>query len=649
MSHQKVRFLQFLEILLLLFICLFLIRQLENYDFWFHAKYGEYILATHALPFKDVFSHTAYGNSAVPYEWLFQVFIYLVFHYFNFIGVQIVVIVLTLAYILLFRKILIEIFQMGVISRMILSASLYILGYNYWVERPQLAAYLLFMMTLYLVLARIFLSKNRLWLLPFIFIIWTNLHASMILGLYLLFAYAGFFALRYLVKKDRANLHLSRDLLGWGLISFIATILPPLGTKVYRLLILFFEKRDFIARAIDEWVPLYQLEVRYYLYLVIFGLAAVCLVYAFIKKYDRSKLAYFIPLIPLSLFVITGVRHTSFTLPATLLLFIPGIQVFKTVKNNLVQNIFAVLILILSILGMYAYYNLTNTIATGYPKNAIPFIKEYLKGNMFNEYTMGGYLMYQLGPDIKTFIDGRTDMFLPKVLPEYLYLSWLTDVDDSLYLTEFNRLVDRYHISWVILTTNRFSLSWRLARILGNDPSWSLIYFDDATKIYVKDDGVDKIASEKFGMKAATPLGKTLYRKNLKEQAYLDYQEMYNRVKSAVSANALGFMLLEDGKYDEARKLFLEAVKIKPDAGSPKMNLAELSVHDGDYQEAITLYRQAINDEPDRGLAYLRLGQLIIDSGGDKSEAKSIWTKGLGATPDEEILAKIRRALKDTN
>src|SRR5947207_1385383 len=101
--------LPFLEILFFVILLGLSIRPVENYDFWFHVKYGEYMVKTHSLPFTDVFSHTAYGQTAIPYEWLFQVFIYSIFHTFGTIGVQIVVVFFTFAYFFLFRQILKEI------------------------------------------------------------------------------------------------------------------------------------------------------------------------------------------------------------------------------------------------------------------------------------------------------------------------------------------------------------------------------------------------------------------------------------------------------------------------------------------------------------------------------------------------------------
>ena len=39
-----------------------------------HLSIGQYILEQHKIPTTDIFSHTKYGESRPPYEWLSQVF-----------------------------------------------------------------------------------------------------------------------------------------------------------------------------------------------------------------------------------------------------------------------------------------------------------------------------------------------------------------------------------------------------------------------------------------------------------------------------------------------------------------------------------------------------------------------------------------------
>ncbi len=628
----------FWEIILFAIIVFFSIHPVENFDFWFHVKYGEFISQTHTLPFKDVFSHTTYGHAAIPYEWLFQLLMYYVYTFFGTIGVQILVVFCAFIYCFFFRQILKNIFNLSIIPRIILIGTVYFLGFDFWVERPQSAAFAIFMIVLYLILRFVFQKKNLLWLTIPLFFIWTNLHASMILGLYLFFSFG---ALVFL--KNRRN---GLILLGFGIANTIMTTLPPLGFKVYELLILFFQNRAFISKSIEEWVPLANLAERYYLYLGIISLSIISYSFTFYKSRKRlDDLMLYLAFIPLGLFVISGIRQTPFSMPAILILFIPIIKSLKINLNKTFVTSLLIGVLVVFSLLLNWYKDMEGEAIPPYPKRATTFAKQNIHGNMFNEYYLGGYFLYELWPQFKTFIDGRTEMFLDAVLPEYMQFSSFTNISDKKYYANFDKLVSRYNISWSILTTARFSLSWRLARILSQNPNWVLIFFDDTARIYVRKNSSNDKTIEAYGVFAATPFGKTLYRKGLQQEAYSEYQRMNKISPSAVSENALGYILLEKGKFDEGKAHFHKAIALNPRYAPPKMNLAELAAKDGQLEEAISLYEEALKIEPDRGLTYLRLGQLLKQTG-DINQALEIWERGLKATPDEKILKQINSELQ---
>lgn len=638
------------ELLLILIVIIFSVQPVENYDFWFHVKYGEYITKTHTLPFTDLFSHTAYGTPGVPYEWLFQVIIYNVYKYSGTAGVQLLVVTFSILYLLIFRKILKDIFRISGILALIFPAVLMLLSYDFMLERPQIVSYFLFMCCLYLVLVRIHSRKNMLMYSIPVFLVWSNLHASFIIGLYLFFSFGIVYLVMFLIGKRNEDKKISGNLLLFGIISFLITFLPPLGYKNYQLLFLFFQKREFISQTISEWMPLFR--VQSFFCIDIFLIISAIFLYIFILKRSnnnnrKSLIVSFLPLIPLALFVISGIRQTPYALPVVLILFIPFVTSGSFPESFLRKYQSPILIIMLVLtFGGYMYYRSENvSVGREYPGKAISFIKANIRGNMFNEYVMGGYIMYRLGPEYKTFIDGRTDMFLPEVLPEYAHLGNLITGDIDKFKEYFSSLVDKYHVSWVIVTNKRLTLSSRLSWVLRDDPNWSLVYFDDTAKIFVRNDGVNKETDKKYAIKYATPLSKNIYRIGEQAQAWNEYERMYLVSPSAVAANALGYILMEKGQFSAAQTKFHEALKIDPKSAPPKMNLGEISANSKNYQEAINLYREAINDDPERGIGYLRLGQLIIESGGSEDEARKIWERGLKVTTDEEISNSIRNEL----
>lgn len=639
------------EISLFIIILLFSIKPVENLDFFFHLKTGEFITKTHTIPFKDYFSNSAYGKPANPYEWLFQIAIYFIYKNLGNFGVQTTVVTSVFIYIYFFRKILKEVFSLNLVSRILLLAIAFYPTYNYWVERPQALAYSFFMIVLYLVLKRVFNNINKLVFALPIFWLWVNLHASIVLGLFLFFSFSFVFFLNFLKFKNKVDLITARDFLGFGILSFAVTLLTPIGTKPYELLILFFQKRELITNVILEWYPLYVVLVLFVPYLIIMFGVVLSFIFLNLKfKIPNLKLILlYSPIFVLSLFVITGVRHIPFTMPLIVILYVPFI---KSLKINIDKKITYGLIILFFIFYFFAllfFRKISTGQSRSLPTNAISFINSKLKGNIFNEYSIGGYLMYKLDDAHKVFIDGRTDMYLDDVLPDYYGIQRFSDNQgsDQEFYNYFESLTEKYHISYVLMTTKRFTFWQRLGRILGTHSNWHLVFFDDTDMIYSKDDSKNTGAINKFGVKFITPFGDKLYQSGKHNQAKIEYQKMFVQAPSAISANAIGYLLLEEKNYAEAKTYFLKALQINPNYAPSKMNLAELDVKDGNLNEAVSLYREAIKDEFEqkRGFAYLRLGELIIISGGTKEDAIKIWQEGLSKTLNKDVINKLHELI----
>ena len=57
----------------------------------------------------------------------------------------------------------------------------------------------------------------------------------------------------------------------------------------------------------------------------------------------------------------------------------------------------------------------------GYYLPGVRFLREAgVEGNLFNAYLMGGFLDFWTAPELRTFIDGRTEHYPPEVVTDYL-------------------------------------------------------------------------------------------------------------------------------------------------------------------------------------------------------------------------------------
>jgi tetratricopeptide (TPR) repeat protein len=214
-------------------------------------------------------------------------------------------------------------------------------------------------------------------------------------------------------------------------------------------------------------------------------------------------------------------------------------------------------------------------------------------------------------------------------MPDTLKLATDKFFPDDKYREVLNQLWNKYHISFVLLRTEKNNILRKIARILTDDPNWNLVFWDDYTQIFVRKDGKNDSILAQFGTKAATPYNKDPYKKGMEDQAFLEYQRMIGQADSAKSRNALGYLLLQKGEFDKAQAEFEKATFVDPQDESPYMNLGELAVRAGNLDLAISLYQKAKTIAPDRGLIYIRLGQIMIADNQSPDKAKAIWEEGL--------------------
>lgn len=606
-------------------------------DFYFHLKTGEDIVQNGRIPFTDEYSSSVLGKPIIPYEWLFEVWVYIAHDNFGLTGVAVLASFFLAAYLLLFRQILVEIFELSLPFRIFFMSLIIFLNYAYWSERPQIAAFTFFLATTYLVLKRVYKGKNLLYITPPIFWIWTNLHASMIVGLGLFFSYFAFFSLRLLLSKDKKSAEdkkRMKDLGLYSVINLVVTVLPPLGFKVYELLWKFYKNRELISSFLDEWAPLDFNAIHTKIYLVLYGLAVVTFMYVMWKlKSKREQLLLMLPLVPIALLMLTGERHAPFSFPLLLIFLIPIIRNLSLKIPKYVTHIAAVCLVLILGYGMQSFVSSTyaqyEKDERYYPEKAIPFMKENLKGNMLSDIKQGGYFMNALGPTQKVVIDGRTEMYLPEQLTDFQNLSnHKYDPEDQFY-SYFDDFTKKYEVSWVFILSQNFTVWRKVMHILYSKPDWHLVYFDDSGIIMVRDDGKNTEVIKNYEMKSITPFQKDLFKDGQEEEAFAEYKKMDTLMPSSVSKNSIGYFLFKQKKFDEAKTYFEQSIKLDKYAATPKINLAEIVSGQGDLNGAIKLYEEVLEDDPTRTSAYLRLGQLYIKTGQPKQKAIELWQKGL--------------------
>lgn len=500
-------------------------------DLGWHLRVGETITRNLEVPSQNIYNYTYTGNW-VDHEWLSN---YIVFQIFDNLGyptlvisfvliIIIVLILLNLAVSYLWREkgrspplVLIVIFQLfGVIACLP----------HFGVRIQELA--LLFV---FLCLGIIyFYEKNKNWrtlliLIP-LFYLWACLHASFLIGFFILFAFAGLRIFEKLIICSKFNTKLSkyininnnlsyRQILIFILVSlgsFVATIFTPYHFKLYAFLSGYSD--TLYQSYIQEWFSQFSFPFIYWqLFYLCIAAFALFVYFYFIKK-DKINLWDLFLFIVFFFLSFKSRRHFPlfFVVTFTFLIYIFGNYVkvgLASFKNFAIWlKIYLLFCIILTSVSLLLGVNFvrdpfnSRAYAKDYPLDALVFIgqhHEYDELKIFNEYGWGGFMIYN-NPNRKIFIDGR----LPQVtysghsfLAEYLEFFKSED--------KITQKLNEYNIRIVLIKAKSPKIvakKWekflfdikddelnqpnKLREYLSRANDWSAIYNDNNAIIYLK-------------------------------------------------------------------------------------------------------------------------------------------------------------------
>ena len=108
------------------------------------------------------------------------------------------------------------------------------------------------------------------------------------------------------------------------------------------------------------------------------------------------------------------------------------------------------------------------------------FKQSGLKGPIFNNYDIGGYLIFHLSPGNKLFVDDRKEAY-PKYFYQKIFIPM--QLNDALW----ERMQALYHFNVIFLNRNDHS-DWGHQFIINrfNDPSWAVVFIDQYAIIFLK-------------------------------------------------------------------------------------------------------------------------------------------------------------------
>jgi hypothetical protein len=462
---------------------------LTTADLGRHLKNGEIFLQTHSVWQTNLYSYTYAGYPFVNHHWGSGVIFYLIYRAFGFSGLSVFFLLLSVATFLIFFHLAWQ------NSRFSLAWLLALFVLPILVSRteirPEAFSYL-FSGIFWWILVNVKqkrLSSRFLYLLPFLMLLWVNLHIYFFLGFFLI----GLFFLESLLSKSNKDKKFSFGLVKAGILSLLLSCLNPAGFKglIYPLQIFgSFGYRLFENQAVLtlDKIVLYPPSLYFKIVFAVLGLSWMAI---FWSRRPLSLVNLFLTL-TISFLGWSAVRNLALFGYFALPLIAQNLSGFKAPREMeerpeleyfLAASLGGLLILSLFLFNSTYWLNRVSWrpgLIKGNEGAAEFFLKENLKGPVFNDYDNGGYLIFYLYPKEKVFVDNRPEAY-PR---DFFQKTYVPMQEDEKRWKEAEKIYRFNTIFFYRHDLTPWAQTFLVNRI--KDASWAPVYVDDWSIIFVK-------------------------------------------------------------------------------------------------------------------------------------------------------------------
>lgn len=510
----------FFSLIILYFLILSAKRFLLDSDTGWHIRAGDVMRQTHAVLRHDIFSHTMSGQEWFAWEWLSDVLMSSIHAWRGLSGiVGSAIAILFLSYVGLYRLMIKRGADAMLAGVLIIFAAL--ASMVHWLARPHLFS-IAFLVVWYAVLESYHRRRSKvIYLLPIIYVLWANLHGAFIITfpMFVIFILGEW--LEFVAQKKQSRSELIKAIKTYAVvaaISFVATLITPYNFRLYRHLWHYLSDDKLLSLIHEFQSPdFHTLDGK--LIEVLLMMSAIALYEAFRRRrfVDAGLLILWAHLTlqserHVALAVIIAVpiiaeHFTSLIKEAVSFLIAEQnsfAQFWRAVRDwyrgilaidqqltgasvYLVAFIFSVA-LIYSANGRNAWADRLLPVqfdTARFPALAVEVVSasiadksaafhQQLKGRLFSSDQYGGYVIYRLYPQVKVFVDGRSDFYRQgRVLDDLIGISTLKP--------ETSLLLERYEIQWLLVRKDEPLATWAHA-----NATWQSIYQDATAEVFVR-------------------------------------------------------------------------------------------------------------------------------------------------------------------
>ncbi len=455
-------------------------------DLYWHLGVGDWILRHHAVPRTGILSYSTASLPWTAYSWGYEVLLSLAYKEFQLIGIAIFGVLLTLlvagCVFWMLHRLSGRFWLACALAAIACWAFLFSL-----MPRPVFFSMVLFMVTLTLILEAQRTGRiETLYWLPFVFVLWANLHIQFIYGLFLVGLLLGINLLQRLagnlgVRPDfvsAPSLPL-KQLTAVFFVCLLATCIGPYSFHLYGV-IFEYSKAKLPYTMINELQPLSFRYIEHYLQLLL--TAAAFFVMGWQKKIDPFKLAL---LIVASLVSYRTMRDAWFICISAVACIAdvsfanPSQEATSRAPRHIVAEmvsvalVSSVLLLLIATNSDFNTRGLDELISSQFPVAAVNFLRQNSPpGPLYNNLDWGGFLIWYM-PNYPVAIDGRNDLYGDDL--DRIFIS--SQMGDKSYET------DPYLNQAGVVLLRR---DVPLVNLLRNDSRFRLVYEDQIATVFVR-------------------------------------------------------------------------------------------------------------------------------------------------------------------
>ncbi len=631
-----------------------LVHPLGDPDVYMHLRDGRYWLETGFHVDKEPFAYTVPGKNFEKAEWIFRIGLYLV-HQAGGINLLILVkaLLMTLAIFLLGQLIYRRWKHLGIAAALLGLAILAPMT-RIFPERPYIFTYLFLPLTLLWLDDYRKTGGNdpradwRLWKIPALIVLWTNLHPGFMVIFGFLGAQAFDEAMRAWLKRDAAAWHRLKTLLLVCLASVLAGAVNPLGFTTYSFTLDIMQSRDYMT-FLTEWMPPHWNSEPIFFLLLILVWATQLINWTKIQWRDVLPLAAFSYMALKSyrnmpLFLIAALPILAGNLAELWNTFKPKQWTLTAEKSRtwfLGGSAFIAFVLLLALSNGYAFRG--GEIPRFYPQGALTWLsKNPLQGRLLTHDIWGGYTGWFTHGRTKVFMDGRMPTYGEKIYGDYRKMIW---GDPQAWAA----LLQKYQIEAILVSPKN---DIRLYQMLWGSGSWNLVYWDDVSLLYVRRQGPNQPLVNRYAYAAVDPRHIPYFNPSQPNVALLEIQRAQTQTPNSFLPYFFeGDLMLRMGMMAQSRRALVKTLTLAADHPPTLLDLAIIDRKENRLREAEHGFRRVLNmptDPPVWGMAAYQLSAILEhDSDPVRHHEALTWVeKSLQWMPGWEPALELKQRLQ---